>query len=70
MLERGRNGIEELSRLMVLTLVPTIVEFLLVLGTLAYEFSLSYSLVVLVMWRPISATPTRPRNGASPSAGG
>jgi ABC-type transport system involved in Fe-S cluster assembly fused permease/ATPase subunit len=48
-LERGRNGIEELSRLMVLTLVPTIVEFLLVLGTLAYEFSLSYSLVVLVM---------------------
>ncbi|KMO17156.1 ABCB family ABC transporter ATP-binding protein/permease [Methylobacterium platani] len=48
-LERGRNGIEELSRLMVLTLVPTIVEFLLVLGTLAYEFSLSYSAVVLVM---------------------
>ncbi|GJD60416.1 ABCB family ABC transporter ATP-binding protein/permease [Methylobacterium frigidaeris] len=48
-LERGRNGIEELSRLMVLTLVPTIVEFLLVLGTLAYEFDLSYSVVVLVM---------------------
>ncbi|MFE1597904.1 ABCB family ABC transporter ATP-binding protein/permease [Methylobacterium sp. ID0610] len=48
-LERGRNGIEELSRLMVLTLVPTIVEFLLVLGVLAYEFDLVYSLVVLVM---------------------
>ncbi|WP_245291279.1 ABCB family ABC transporter ATP-binding protein/permease [Methylobacterium aquaticum] len=48
-LERGRNGIEELSRLMVLTLVPTIVEFLLVLGTLAYEFDLLYSVVVLVM---------------------
>lgn len=48
-LERGRNGIEELSRLMVLTLVPTIVEFLLVLGILAYEFDLVYSLVVLVM---------------------
>ena len=31
-LERGRGGIEELSRLMVLTLVPTIVEFVLVLG--------------------------------------
>ncbi|KMO10956.1 ABCB family ABC transporter ATP-binding protein/permease [Methylobacterium indicum] len=48
-LERGRNGIEELSRLMVLTLVPTIVEFLLVLGTLAYEFDILYSVVVLVM---------------------
>ena len=48
-LERGRNGIEELSRLLVLTLVPTIVEFLLVLGVLAYEFELAYSAVVLVM---------------------
>ncbi|BCM83274.1 ABCB family ABC transporter ATP-binding protein/permease [Methylobacterium indicum] len=48
-LERGRNGIEELSRLMVLTLVPTIVEFLLVLGTLAYEFDILYSVVVLVI---------------------
>ncbi|MGY2050470.1 ABCB family ABC transporter ATP-binding protein/permease [Methylobacterium sp. JK268] len=48
-LERGRNGIEELSRLMVLTLVPTIVEFLLVLGVLAWEFDLRYSLVVLAM---------------------
>ncbi|WP_288585403.1 ABC transporter ATP-binding protein/permease [uncultured Methylobacterium sp.] len=48
-LERGRNGIEELSRLMVLTLVPTIVEFLLVIGTLAYEFDILYSVVVLVM---------------------
>jgi ATP-binding cassette, subfamily B, heavy metal transporter len=48
-LERGRGGIEELSRLMVLTLVPTIVEFVLVLGVLAYEFDWHYSAVVLVM---------------------
>ncbi|HEV7439143.1 MAG TPA: ABC transporter ATP-binding protein/permease [Methylobacterium sp.] len=48
-LERGRGGIEELSRLMVLTLVPTIVEFVLVLGVLAYEFDRLYSVVVLVM---------------------
>ncbi len=48
-LERGRNGIEELSRLMVLTLVPTIVEFVLVLGVLAYEFDWLYSAVVLIM---------------------
>ncbi len=46
-LERGRNGIEELSRLMVLTLVPTIVEFALIIGVLAYEFDLAYSAVVL-----------------------
>src|SRR3954452_24862484 len=48
-LERGRNGIEELSRLMEVTLVPTIVEFLLVLGAFAYEFDGLYSLVVLVI---------------------
>lgn len=48
-LERGRGGIEELSRLMVLTLVPTIVEFVLVLGVLAYEFDWLYSVVVLAM---------------------
>jgi ATP-binding cassette, subfamily B, heavy metal transporter len=48
-LERGRNGIEELSRLFVLQLIPTIVEFVLVLGILAYEFSWLYSAVVLAM---------------------
>ncbi len=48
-LERGRNGIEELSRLMVLTLIPTIFEFVLVLGILAYEFNWVYSAIVLVM---------------------
>jgi ATP-binding cassette subfamily B protein len=48
-LERGRNGIEELSRLFVLQLIPTIVEFALVLGILAYEFDWLYSAVVLVM---------------------
>ena len=48
-LERGRNGIEELSRLFVLQLIPTIVEFILVLGILAYEFSWLYSAVVLAM---------------------
>ncbi|MBZ6076495.1 ABC transporter ATP-binding protein/permease [Microvirga sp. WGZ8] len=48
-LERGRNGIEELSRLAVLTLIPTIVEFAMVLGILAWEFDWLYSLVVFVM---------------------
>jgi ABC-type transport system involved in Fe-S cluster assembly fused permease/ATPase subunit len=48
-LERGRNGIEELSRLFVLQLIPTIVELVLVLGILAYEFNWLYSAVVLAM---------------------
>jgi ATP-binding cassette subfamily B protein len=48
-LERGREGIEELSRLVVLTLVPTILEFVLVLGILAWEFDWIYSAVVFVM---------------------
>ncbi len=48
-LERGRNGIEELSRLFVLQLIPTIVEFALVLGILAWEFDWLYSAVVLGM---------------------
>ena len=49
MLERGRNGIEELSRLFVLQLIPTIVEFVLVLGILAWQFDWLYSAVVLAM---------------------
>ncbi len=48
-LERGRNGIEELSRLFVLQLLPTVLEFGLVLGILAYEFDWLYAAVVLVM---------------------
>ena len=48
-LERGRAGIEELSRLFVLQLVPTIVEFALVIAILAYEFDWTYSAAVIVM---------------------
>ena len=48
-LERGRAGIEELSRLFILQLVPTIVEFVLVIGILAWEFDWTYSAVVVAM---------------------
>ena len=48
-LERGRNGIEELSRMLFLQLVPTIVEFVLVCAVLLHEFDLRYVLVVSVM---------------------
>jgi ABC-type transport system involved in Fe-S cluster assembly fused permease/ATPase subunit len=48
-LERGRNGIEELSRLFVLQLIPTILEFVLVVGILAWQFDWAYSATVVVM---------------------
>jgi ABC-type transport system involved in Fe-S cluster assembly fused permease/ATPase subunit len=48
-LERGRNGIEELSRLFILQLIPTILEFVLVVGILAWQFDWTYSATVVVM---------------------
>ncbi|MBM3084933.1 ABC transporter ATP-binding protein/permease [Chelatococcus daeguensis] len=48
-LERGRTGIEELVRLAVLQLVPTIIEFLLVMAVLWLQFDWRYAAVVFVM---------------------
>jgi ATP-binding cassette subfamily B protein len=48
-LERGRGAIEELSRLFILQLIPTILEFVLVVIILAWEFDWRYSAVVVVM---------------------
>jgi ATP-binding cassette subfamily B protein len=47
-LERGRNGIEELVRLVILQLVPTTVELVLVIGVLLLAFDWRYALAVLV----------------------
>jgi ABC-type transport system involved in Fe-S cluster assembly fused permease/ATPase subunit len=47
-LERGRNGIEELVRLVILQLAPTAVELALVFGVLLWFFDWRYALVVLV----------------------
>jgi ATP-binding cassette, subfamily B, heavy metal transporter len=60
-LERGRDGIEELSRMALLTLIPTIIEFLLVCAVLLFAFDWRYVAVVVVMivaylWFTISAT--------------
>ena len=55
-LERGRNGIETIVRMVILQLVPTIVEFALIVGVLLYQFDWRYvrrrSLVTvaLYMW--------------------
>jgi ATP-binding cassette, subfamily B, heavy metal transporter len=48
-LERGRHGIEELSRMALLILMPTILEFVLVCGVLLYMFDWRYVAVVTVM---------------------
>ncbi len=46
-LERGRNGIEELVRLVILQMVPTFIELALVFGILLFVFDWRYALAVL-----------------------
>jgi ATP-binding cassette, subfamily B, heavy metal transporter len=48
-LERGRTGIENITRMTLMTLIPTIIEFILVLAVLAIEFDWRYVVIVLTM---------------------
>ncbi len=48
-LERGRNGIEEMTRMVMMTMLPTIVEFLMVLVVFGIEFDWRYVVVVVLM---------------------
>jgi ATP-binding cassette subfamily B protein len=48
-LERGRLGIENISRMVLMTFVPTIVEFVLVLAVCAYEFDWRFVATVFGM---------------------
>lgn len=48
-LERGRTGIENITRMTLMTLVPTIIEFALVLIVLGIEFDSRYVAVVSIM---------------------
>lgn len=48
-LERGRNGIEELSRLTMMTVIPTVIEFVLVISVLWLHFDWRYVVLVSVM---------------------
>src|SRR5947207_3818460 len=47
-LERGRNGIETIVRMVVLQLMPTIVEVSLILGVLLYLFEWRYVAVMVI----------------------
>jgi ATP-binding cassette subfamily B protein len=63
-LERGRNGIEVIVRMVILQLAPTIMEVALIVAVLLYQFDWRYVLVILVtialyMWFTYSATEWR-----------
>ena len=47
-LERGRNGIETIVRMVILQLAPTIIELALITGVLMWQFDWRYVLVVLI----------------------
>jgi ATP-binding cassette subfamily B protein len=46
-LERGRNGIETIVRMVILQLVPTVVELALIVGVLLWMFDWRYVLIIL-----------------------
>jgi ATP-binding cassette subfamily B protein len=48
-LERGRNGIETIVRLVILQLLPTIVEVSLLMGVLLWQFDWRYVMATLAM---------------------
>lgn len=48
-LERGRAGIENISRMALMTLIPTIVEFILIIGVCAIEFDWRYIVTIVTM---------------------
>jgi ATP-binding cassette subfamily B protein len=47
-LERGRNGIETIVRMVILQLVPTVIELALIVGVLLWMFDWRYVVVILV----------------------
>jgi ATP-binding cassette subfamily B protein len=47
-LERGRNGIETIVRMVILQLAPTVIELLMVMGVLLWHFDWRYALAILV----------------------
>jgi ATP-binding cassette, subfamily B, heavy metal transporter len=63
-LERGRDGIETIVRMVILQLVPTLVEFAFIIPVLLYQFDWRYVLLIvatvaLFMWFTYAATEWR-----------
>ena len=47
-LERGRNGIETIVRMVILQLAPTIIELALIVGVLMWKFDWRYVLAIMI----------------------
>jgi len=47
-LERGRNGVETIVRMVILQLAPTIIELALIVGVLMWHFDLRYVIAILI----------------------
>ncbi len=63
-LERGRAGVEQITRMLLMILIPTVVEFILVLAVFLLAFDWRYALVTVLMviaylWFTIRATEWR-----------
>jgi ABC-type transport system involved in Fe-S cluster assembly fused permease/ATPase subunit len=63
-LERGRTGIENIVRMAMLTLVPTIIEFALIVAVFLFQFDWRYvvaiiAMIALYMWFTTRATEWR-----------
>ena len=63
-LERGRTGIENISRMALMTLIPTVVEFFMIIIVCAFEFDWRYivtivTMIVCYLWFTIRATDWR-----------
>ncbi len=63
-LERGRNAIETIVRLLILQLIPTILEVLMIAAVLLYQFDWRYVVVIAItvaiyMWYTFVATEWR-----------
>ena len=63
-LERGRLGVEQITRMLLMILLPTIVEFILVVGVCLQQFDWRYAAVIMAMiagylWFTIKATEWR-----------
>ncbi|MBA2127352.1 metal ABC transporter permease [Hyphomicrobium methylovorum] len=63
-LERGRTGIENISRMALMTLIPTAVEFVMIIAVCAIEFDWRYIVTIVLMiisylWFTVRATDWR-----------
>jgi ABC-type transport system involved in Fe-S cluster assembly fused permease/ATPase subunit len=67
-LERGRNAIETIVRMVILQLLPTIVEVVLLAGVLLYQFDWRYVLRSSSPSRSTCGSPISRPSGASRSA--